>query len=132
MTRKELTQHIENNFESTSNFPWLRYPTFQVFRHKSNKKWFALFMTVPKDKLGLEGKEPLDIVNFKCDKTVICSLWGETGIFPAYHMSKGTWLSVALDGSATDEHILFLLSLSYELTAPKIKSYRNFQQDVCY
>ena len=71
------------------------------------------------DRLGLAGAEPLDIVNFKCDPILISSLRGETGIFPAYHMNKASWITAALDGSVPAETIELLLDVSYELTKPK-------------
>ena len=78
-------------------------------------------MEVPRGRLGLPGAEPLDIVNFKCDTILIASLRGETGIFPAYHMNKASWITVALDGSVPAETIELLLDVSYELTKPKIR-----------
>ena len=78
-------------------------------------------MEVPRDKLGLAGTKKLDIVNFKCDPILISSLRGETGIFPAYHMNKASWITVALDGSVPAETIELLLDVSYELTKPKIR-----------
>ena len=92
-----------------------------MFRHANNRKWFALMMEVPRGRLGLPGAEPLDIVNFKCDPILIASLRGETGIFPAYHMNKASWIAAALDGSVPVEMIELLLDVSYELTKPKIR-----------
>lgn len=76
---------------------------------------------MPKNKLGLEGADALDVVNLKCDPILIGSLRKEPGIFPAYHMSKANWVSVALDGSVPDEQIKMLLDMSYDATAPKMK-----------
>lgn len=76
-------------------------------------------MDVSKDKLGLRGSEPLDVVNFKCDPILIGSLRGEPGFFPAYHMNKEQWLTAALDGSVSDEQIKMLLDMSCVLTATK-------------
>ena len=45
----------------------------------------------------------------------------EKGIFPAYHMSKTHWISVALDGTVEKEKIEWLLDLSFDLTAKRIK-----------
>ena len=56
------------------------------------------------------------MVNLKCDPILIGSFRGEPGIFPAWHMNKAHWLSVALDGTASDDSLLFLLDMSYELT----------------
>ena len=78
-------------------------------------------MDVPKNKLGLEGADALDVVNLKCDPILIGSLRKESGIFPAYHMSKANWVSVALDGSVPDEQIKMLLDMSYDETAPKAR-----------
>ena len=50
---------------------------------------------------------------------MISSLRGETGIFPAYHMNKASWITAALDGSVPAETIELLLDVSYELTKPK-------------
>ena len=41
------------------------------------------------------------------------------GLFPAYHMNKDSWITVALDGSAPDEKIKMLLSESYNATTSK-------------
>ena len=94
-------------------------PRAAVFRHTGNRKWFALMMEVPRDKLGLAGTEKLDIVNVKCDPILIASLRGEPGIFPAYHMNKTSWITAAPEGSVPAETIELLLDVSYELTKPK-------------
>ena len=61
------------------------------------------------------------MVNFKCDPILIGSLRGQTGFFPAYHMNKANWITVALDGSVPDEQIKMLLGMSYDATAPNVK-----------
>ena len=54
-------------------------------------------MDIPKNKLGLQGEEMLEVVDFKCDPILIGTLREEPGFFPAYHMSKDSWITVALD-----------------------------------
>lgn len=121
MNRAELEEYIQNNYSSEPDYPWIKYPNYEVFRHNSNKKWFALIMDVPKNKLGLQGSEILEVVNFKCDPVLIGSFLNEPGFFPAYHMSKASWITVALDGTVEEDKIKLLLDMSYEATAPKIK-----------
>ena len=121
MTRTELEQYILVNYGTEPDYPWLTAPSNAVFRHSSNRKWFALIMDVPADKLGLPGDETLNVVNLKCSPILIGSLRGEPGIFPAYHMNKESWLSVALDGSVPDEQLKMLLDMSYEATKPKFR-----------
>lgn len=120
MNRDKLKRFIKENYNAESDHPWLTFPYYEVFRHSSNKKWFALVMDVPKSKLGLQGNEPLDVVNFKCNPILIGSLLDEPGFFPAYHMSKASWITVALDGSVADDKIKMLLDMSYDATAPKL------------
>ena len=119
MTRNELETFIMETYNSDADYPWLKYPNYEVFRHCNNQKWFALIMDVPKKKLGLQGEEILDVVNFKCDPLLIGSLRKEPGFFPAYHMSKDSWITVVLDGSVSDEKIKMLLDVSYQATASK-------------
>ena len=119
MNREELEAYIRNHYATLPDYPWADTPCAAVFRHTGNRKWFALVMEVPRDKLGLPGTEKFDIVNFKCDPILISSLRGEPGIFPAYHMNKASWITAALDGSVPAETIELLLDVSYELTKPK-------------
>ena len=119
MNREELEAYILNHYSTEADYPWADTPHAAVFRHVANRKWFALVMEVSRSRLGLPGTEPLDIVNFKCDPILISSLRGETGIFPAYHMNKASWITAALDGSVPAETIDLLLDVSYELTKPK-------------
>ncbi|MCB5868649.1 MmcQ/YjbR family DNA-binding protein, partial [Faecalicatena fissicatena] len=119
MKRSELESFIMETYNAGADYPWLKYPNYEVFRHCNNRKWFALIMDVPKNKLGLQGEEVLEVVNFKCDPILIGTLREEPGFFPAYHMSKDSWITVALDGSVSDDKIKMLLDTSYEATASK-------------
>jgi len=121
MRRNELEAFIMETYNAEADYPWRKSPNHAVFRHCSNRKWFALIMDVPKNKLGLQGEGLLDVVNLKCDPILIGSLRGEPGFLPAYHMSKDNWITVALDGSAPDDKIKMLLDMSYQATAPKVR-----------
>lgn len=79
MNRAELKRFIFENYNVESDFPWLKYPNYEVFRHSNNQKWFALIMDIPKNKLGLQGSDLLDVVNLKCDTLLIGSLRCEPG-----------------------------------------------------
>ena len=122
MNREELEAYILNHYSAQPDYPWADTPLAAVFRHAGNRKWFALLMEVPRDKLGLLGTEKLDIVNFKCDPILIASLRGEAGIFPAYHMNKEQWISILLDNAVSEEQTKELLQFSFELTRKKIAS----------
>ena len=100
----------------TAEYPWVNAPSFAVYRHSSNNKWFAVVMDVPKTKFGFSDNENISVVNLKCDPLLIGSIIKENGIFPAYHMNKSYWVSVWLDGTVEREEIEWLLSLSFDLT----------------
>ena len=115
-TRTEWEVYITRTYGAEGEHLWARYPNYAVFRHRENRKWFAAVMSIPKEKLGLPDDGMIDIINVKCDPLLIGSLRMEAGIFPAYHMSKTSWITVALDGSVEEEKIKWLLDLSYDLT----------------
>ena len=122
MTRNELEGHIAETYNADPEYPWLAYPTYAVFRHQNNQKWFAVVMEIPKEKLGLPMEGSIDVVNLKCDPLLVGSLRNEPGFFPAYHMSKAHWITAALDGSAPEDKLKWLLDLSFELTAGRKKN----------
>ena len=59
LNQEKLEKYIQNNYSAEPDYPWVKYPDYEVFRHTSNKKWFALIMEIPKDKLGLQTKDIL-------------------------------------------------------------------------
>lgn len=118
VTSKEydIQDYIEKTYGIAGEYPFAKDATTCVFRHPANRKWFAVIMEIPREKLGLSGAGQIRVVNVKCDTRLIGSFRQETGIFPAYHMSKAHWLTVALDGTADQGSIRFLLDMSYDLT----------------
>ena len=129
MDRTELEQFIQDNYDITPDYPWIKEPNYKVFRHKSNRKWFALIMEIPKNKLGMQKTDMLDVVNLKCNPILIGSLLKESGFFPAYHMNKEHWITIALDGSVADEKIEMLLDMSYKASNPNIRKKRSGQPE---
>lgn len=121
MNRAELEALIRNEYGCEPEYPWPDTPQHAVFRHRSNGKWFAIIMEIPRNKLGLEGTEPLDIVNFKCSPVLRGSFATEAGFFPAYHMNKEHWITAALDGSAPEEAVRLLLEVSFAATDRKTR-----------
>ena len=92
-----------------------------MFRQSASRKWFAIFMDVPRNRLGLEGDGDVDIMDVKCGPLMVGSLLAQDGFFPAYYMSKSSWISILLDETVPDEQIYPLLELSYDSVAPRHK-----------
>ena len=97
----------------------MRSPTYAVFRHADNQKWFAVIMDIPQARLGLPGEEMCSVVNLKCDPLLIGSLRCEAGFFPAYHMNKASWITVLLNETVPDEPLAMLVDMSFQATQAK-------------
>ena len=53
----DVLKYIRKTYKGEIEYPWMRYPDYGVVRHKDNQKWYALFMDIPRSKLGLPGDE---------------------------------------------------------------------------
>ena len=82
MNRAELERYIAEGYSTQGENPWAQSPANTVFRHQHNRKWFALIMDIPREKLGLPGVGILSVVNVKCDPRLIGSFREEPGFFP--------------------------------------------------
>ena len=116
MNRQKLEKNIIKSYKVQAEYPWIKSPTFAVFRHQENKKWFAVVMTIEKSKLGFKQEGKIDVINLKCDPNLLPSMLEQEGVFPAYHMSKRHWLTIIIEEIAEDL-LNFLLALSYDLTS---------------
>ena len=117
MQKKLLFERIKKVYGVEPDYPF--NDENAVFRHKHNKKWFALVMSIPENKFGLKSDKKVDVVNLKCDPNLTEELFRDFGIFPAYHMSKTKWISVLLDGRVDFEKVKMLVDVSYYLTEKK-------------
>ena len=103
-----------NSTEQSRNIYGVNRQTVQYSEHK-NGKWYAVIMTVEKSKLGLEGKESVDIMDVKCDPDMTNLIIQTHGFLPGYHMNKQHWITILLDGSVSKAKILDFLDMSYDL-----------------
>lgn len=122
--REKVLDYCLDFLGTSPDYPWDDEPDYAVLRHSKNKKWYALIMRIPKNRLGFESTEPVDILNIKCDPTSLGSLLKKEGCHPAYHMSKAHWLTVRLDGSVDIEEVVTLIKMSYDMTSPKMPAAR--------
>ncbi len=94
---------FEDDFETT------------VFRHAADRRWFGIYLAVPKRYFG-EGEGSEFALNLKCPPELAAVLAESVpGIFPAYHMNKRHWITVR-PARVPDEEVEKLLRLSYDLT----------------
>ncbi len=120
MDKDELITYVRETFSAEPDYPFEEEDVF-VFRHVSNRKWFAIVMRIPYRRLGIEKEELADVIDVKCGPLLMDVYRKQQGVFPGYHMNKDNWVTILLDGTAESEVIKELLEISFELTKPKRK-----------
>jgi predicted DNA-binding protein (MmcQ/YjbR family) len=112
MTHKEIETYILN-FPNT----WLDFPfgedtaVYKVGDNGSdNSKIFALIA---------ENSKPLRL-SLKCDPLLAEKLREDyETVLPGYHLNKKHWNTIICTGQVPDDEIKSLISISYNLVAPK-------------
>ena len=108
---------VQEKYGNQLEYLWEKSPDTAVLRHESNQKWYVVLMKIPWDRLD-KGREGLvEVVNLKHDH--VADLLSQKGIYPAFHMTKRYWISVPLDDTFTDEKVLELFEISWDLTRKK-------------
>ena len=108
---KEIINYIKKTYKDIPDHPW--EDENMVIRHSYNKKWYGLIMVIDKSKIT-GGTGLIEVLNIKI--TDPSKIIDNKRIFPAYHMTKKSWITVILDGSLSNEEIYSLIDISYELT----------------
>ena len=120
--RDQLFIYIKEKYNTDPEYPWMRYPDYAVFRHAENQKWFGIVMDVSQRKLGLSGDETVDVLNVKLsDPFLVDILIKKPGYFRGYHIRRGNWVSILLDGTVPFEDVCGWLDESFLTTASKEK-----------
>lgn len=117
--REDILTFAWQQYGSEAEYLWRTSPDSAILRHGDNRKWYAVFMTVEREKLGLGTGGNTQIMNVKCDPVIHAAFLTQKGFLPGYHMHHGHWLSVLLDGSVDKDTIIFLLNSSFDLTASR-------------
>ncbi|MCM1299210.1 MAG: MmcQ/YjbR family DNA-binding protein [Firmicutes bacterium] len=123
--RDRVIEHVKDFYGVDPEYLWEKTPNSGIFRNPLNKKWFGIFMDIPKSRLGFEAEEIVYVLNVKCDPVMAGDLQREKGFFPAYHMNKDKWITVILDDTVKDETVFYLIKQSYDLINSKVKINRN-------
>ena len=111
----KLVALIDEKFSDAPEFLWRQAPNYCVFRRKDNRKWYAVIMNVPKNKLGLDGTQELEILNVRVEPEDLDEIFDGEKYFRGWHMNKKSWMTVRLDDTLTDEEIFSWLAQSFRL-----------------
>lgn len=114
-----LADRINKNWADPLDYPFEKHTDYASYR--IGGKWYALIFPLKLGKLGFSGEQAeqvVEVVNLKVEATDMDKLLAKVGIFPSYHMSKKSWISVVLDDSLSDEELWQLVSKSRNLANP--------------
>ena len=114
---KRIMAQVQEKYSNQLEYLWEKSPDTAVLRHEDNQKWYAVLMRIPWDRLDKAREGQVEAVNLKHDQ--VADLLSQKGIYPAFHMNKRYWLSLALDDSLQDEEVLELIERSWNLTVKK-------------
>ena len=123
MTKDELIRYVADRFSTDPEYPWA--DENYIFRHRNNRKWFAVGMRIAYRMLHIDQDGDVDIVDVKCGPLLMDAYRNQSGILRGYHMNKDHWITILLDGRADDGLIQELFEISYDLTDTKPRRKKN-------
>ena len=107
----EVVKYVKNKYNTSLEFLWEKYDNYGVMRNKKGK-WYGIIMVIPKDKLGIDSDELIEILDLRYNKDDNQTL----KIYPGWHMNKKNWITVILDGSVNDDDLYNLIDDSYNIS----------------
>lgn len=116
LTREDIFKHVKENYGTSPDYPFQKFPNYAALRHESNGRWYGLIMNVPSEKLGLDGNDIIDVLNLKCPPEISDSLRNGKNILHGYHMDKENWVSLVLERTDSKGEIYKLIEQSFNLT----------------
>ena len=122
ISREDIFRYVKRKYGVEQDYPFRIAPTYPAMRHPDNRKWFAIIMDVPKNKLGISGEERVDVINVKLPDPLLADmLVQQEGFFRGYHISRGNWISILMDGTVPLKEICRWIDESFLSTASKQK-----------
>ena len=112
---KDVVKYIKNKYGDELEFLWEKFPNDAIWRRKDSKKWYGVLMIIPKNKLGLKGDEPIEVIDVHVKIENIQNLVDNQNLFEGYHMNKKHWLTIWLNGKVENEKVFKLIDESFLL-----------------
>ena len=113
---KEIIEYIRQKYSDELEFLWEKFDDNAVWRNKVNDKWYGALLTIDANKLGLNSKEKIEILDIRYQKEEIENIIDCKKIFPGYHMNKKSWITIKMDHSVETKTICNFIDNSYNLS----------------
>ncbi|MCM1511731.1 MAG: MmcQ/YjbR family DNA-binding protein [Oxalobacter formigenes] len=111
----KIIRYINEQYQNQPEYLWEKFPENAVIRRTDNRKWYAVLLSVEKNKIGLNGSEKTEILNLKAPPEKIKQLVDGKKYFPAWHMNKKHWITLHLKSDIDWPEIAAHIDESYRL-----------------
>ncbi len=113
---RDVINYISQKYSDKLEFLWEKFDDNAIWRNKQNSKWYALLLVISEEKLGIDSKKNIEIIDLRYDKEKIQDIIDNKSIFAGYHMNKKSWITIKLDNSVNTKLIYDLIDNSYNLS----------------
>lgn len=129
-----ITRQIMDKYQELPDNPFSGDSEIGVFRNPQNRKWYGIIMRIPASRIIADSKasdnnEKIEVLNVKINPEKKDELLAVPGIYPAYHMNKKSWITIALNNSVPDSKIMELIGISRSFTASAAKPAKAAAKD---
>jgi predicted DNA-binding protein (MmcQ/YjbR family) len=111
----QIIQYVREKYQNEFEFLWDKFPGNAIVRRPDNRKWYAVLLSVAKNKIGLSGTETVEIIDLRMAPEEVAAAVDGKRYFPGFHMNKKHWITICLDGSVPLEEICCRIDGSYRL-----------------
>ena len=101
----KIIRCVREKYRNEFEFLWKKFPNNAIVRRPDNKKWYAVLLTVSREKIGLSGRDEVEVIDLRMKPEDIVRLVDGRRYFGGYHMNKKHWITICLDGSVSFEEI---------------------------
>lgn len=105
----KIIQYVREKYRHELEYLWQKFPENTIVRRSDNQKWYLALLTVEKNKLGLNGKGKIEIIDLRINPDELKNIADGKKYFLGYHINKKHWVTICLDGSVALQGILFVL-----------------------
>lgn len=111
--KEEILSFVKKRYNTTPIYPWPKIPSACTL--KVNDKWYGVMMNLSYKSLKVDKEGNVDILNIKLPTEKIEELIDKETFYPAYHMNKKNWITIALTANADIALIENLIEISYHI-----------------
>lgn len=112
---KEVIAYVKEKYDDELEYLWKKSPNNAILRRKDKGKWYAVFLTISRRKLGFDSDEIAEIIDLRMKPEEVENKVDGRKILPGYHMNKKHWITICFDGTVSLEEICALIDESYKL-----------------